>query len=153
MSFRSRLGLFFVLIVIVPMLAVAFLLFNLIGDSVNGRADARIGARHAVAIQLYMRERRAAAVALGEVGSDKRMQRLLLAGDKKAAAKRALALVKGQAIERIVLVKGSSVRFSRGDPTAIAPAIRSVVSQGPTRRNFGRLQVSVIDARRYARMT
>jgi len=155
-TFRNRLGLFFVLIVIVPMLAVAILLFNLIGRSVNGQADARVDAGHAAATQLYKRDRAAAQVALNEVGADPRLQELLLAGKKKAAADRALQLVREpRAIERIVLVKGSSVRFSRGDPSAIAPAFRPVVSkgEGSARRDLGRLQVSVVDAPRYARET
>ena len=154
MSFRNRLGLFFIVIVIVPMLAVAFQLFGLIGESVEGQANAGVVARHKVATQLYERYRRAAAVALTEVATDARMKKLLLVGNKKAAAERARQLVKGQAIERIVLVKGSSIRFSRGDPTAIAPAVRDVVSErGTTLTNLGALQVSVVDAGSFARET
>ncbi|HEX8157376.1 MAG TPA: diguanylate cyclase [Solirubrobacteraceae bacterium] len=154
MSFRNRLGLFFIVIVIVPMLAVAFQLFGLIGESVEGQANAGVVARHKVATQLYERYRRAAAVALTEVATDARMKKLLLVGNKKAAAERARQLVKGQAIERIVLVKGSSIRFSRGDTTAIAPAVRDVVSeQGTTLTNLGALQVSVVDAGSFARET
>ena len=41
MSFRARLTSFFILIVIVPMAAVGFLVFRLIGDSQTGKADAR----------------------------------------------------------------------------------------------------------------
>ena len=154
MSFRNRLGLFFIVIVIVPMLAVAFQLFGLIGESVKGQADAGVVARHEVATQLYVRNRQAAAVALKEVVTDARMRELLLAGKKKAAAERARELVKGRAIARIVLVKGSSVRFSRGKPTAIAPAVRDVDSKrGTTSTNIGKLQVSVVDAASYARDT
>ena len=42
MSFRTRLTSFFVLIVVVPMIAVAFLVFRLISDSEQGKADARV---------------------------------------------------------------------------------------------------------------
>ena len=45
MSFRNRLTLFFVAIVIVPMVSVAFVLFSLISDNENGKADARLAAR------------------------------------------------------------------------------------------------------------
>ena len=44
MSFRNRLTLFFVLIVVVPMVAVAFVLFRLIADNESGKADARLAA-------------------------------------------------------------------------------------------------------------
>ena len=43
--FLIPLALFFVLIVIVPMLAVAFLLFRLIDESAQGQAEAAIGQR------------------------------------------------------------------------------------------------------------
>ena len=52
-SFRTRLRLFFVLIVIVPMVAVTFIVFRLIGESENGQADARVAARQEAAIGLY----------------------------------------------------------------------------------------------------
>jgi sensor histidine kinase regulating citrate/malate metabolism len=41
-SFRSRLTLFFVAIVIVPMLVVTVALFRLIADNEQGQADARV---------------------------------------------------------------------------------------------------------------
>src|SRR5881275_460281 len=41
MSFRTRLTSFFILIVVIPMLAVGFLVFRLISDSEQGKADAR----------------------------------------------------------------------------------------------------------------
>ncbi len=47
MSFRNRLTLFFVAIVIVPMVSVAFVLFSLISDNEDGKADARLAARSA----------------------------------------------------------------------------------------------------------
>ena len=53
MSFRNRLTLFFVLIVVVPMVAVAFVLFRLIADNESGKADARLAATRGAAINLY----------------------------------------------------------------------------------------------------
>jgi len=41
MSFRTRLTSCFVLIVVLPMVAVGFLVFRLIADSAQGKADAR----------------------------------------------------------------------------------------------------------------
>jgi sensor histidine kinase regulating citrate/malate metabolism len=41
MSFRARLTIFFVLIVVVPMVAIGVLMFRLINDSEQGKADAR----------------------------------------------------------------------------------------------------------------
>src|ERR1700755_890036 len=56
-SFRTRLRLFFVLIVIVPMIAVTFIVFRLIAESENGQADARVAARQEHAISLYYEAR------------------------------------------------------------------------------------------------
>ncbi len=56
MSFRTRLTSFFVLIVVVPMIAVGFLVFRLIGDSAQGKADARANGLASVAVSLYESE-------------------------------------------------------------------------------------------------
>ena len=63
MSFRTRLTSFFVLIVVIPMLAVGFLVFRLISDSQQGKADARANGLATAAAQHLQSEsaRRAAA--------------------------------------------------------------------------------------------
>src|ERR1700759_2090420 len=53
MSFRTRLLSFFVVIVVVPMAAMAFLVFRLIDDSQSGKADARAEGVTAVAQSVY----------------------------------------------------------------------------------------------------
>ena len=65
MSFRNRLTLFFVLIVVVPMVAVAFVLFSLIATSESGKADARLAATNRAAINLYREDYNRANSALG----------------------------------------------------------------------------------------
>src|SRR5213078_664759 len=60
MSFRTRLTSFFVLIVVIPMLAVGFLVFRLIGDSQQGKADARANGVATAAASLYQSESLAA---------------------------------------------------------------------------------------------
>src|SRR5437764_11717351 len=56
MSFRTRLTGFFLLIVVVPMVAVGFLVFRLIGDSQQGKADARASGLASAATSLYQSE-------------------------------------------------------------------------------------------------
>ncbi len=56
MSFRNRLTLFFVVIVIVPMISVALVLFRLISDSETGKADAGVRARIELVHNLYVRD-------------------------------------------------------------------------------------------------
>ena len=52
MSFRARLTLFFFLIVIVPLISVAVIVFRLIGDNEHGQADARVAQAQTAAIGL-----------------------------------------------------------------------------------------------------
>src|SRR5437763_3526085 len=56
MSFRTRLTGFFVLIVVVPMIALAVVVFRLISDSQNGKADARASGLASAAASLYQSE-------------------------------------------------------------------------------------------------
>jgi diguanylate cyclase (GGDEF)-like protein len=148
-SFRNRLALFFVLIVIVPMLAVTVLLFRLVAQSENGKSSAGISAQHEVAKQLFREERgRAQTVIEQRISRDRVFVSALERGNRRRAAKRARQLVKSTDIERIVLVRGRRTVLRAGDRTAIAPAIRPV--QSSTRRSLGSLQVSVVDAKTYA---
>jgi hypothetical protein len=48
MSFRTHLFSFFVLILVVPMVAIGFLVFRLIGGSQQGKADARANGSRAL---------------------------------------------------------------------------------------------------------
>ena len=150
MSFRNRLALFFVLIVIVPMVAVTFLLFRLIAQSENGKSNAAISAQHEVAKQLFREQRDLAQVVIQEeISKDRVFVSSLEQGNRRRAGKRARQLVKFQNIERIVLVRGRRTVLQAGAPTAIAAAIRPVRSS--MQRSLGRLEVSVVDAKTYAR--
>src|SRR3712207_4995436 len=59
-SFRNRLRLFFTIIVIIPMVAVAAVLFRLVGASDESKADARLAEAQRAATGLYQ-ERQAEA--------------------------------------------------------------------------------------------
>src|ERR1700760_4904511 len=56
MSFRARLLTFFLLIVVVPMVAMGVLMFRLISDSQRGKADARASGLASAAASLYQSE-------------------------------------------------------------------------------------------------
>jgi diguanylate cyclase (GGDEF)-like protein len=149
-SFRNRLALFFVLIVIVPMLAVTFLLFRLIGQSETGKSNAAIAAQYRVAQRLFSEQRdRAYDVIDNEIRNDTVFVSSLQDGNRRRAAKRARQLVKFHTIKRIVVVRDGRIFLQAGKHTAIAPAIRRVESA--TKRSLGRLEISVVDARTYVR--
>lgn len=148
MSFRNRLALFFVLIVIVPMVAVAFLLFRLINTSATGQAEAKIAQQHKIAFNLFGEQGALAQSALKAVGNDRVFTSALQDGNTKRAQKRAEQLRRSRKLERIVFVRDGRVIVQAGDKRAIAPAVRRVVSASG--RALGRLEVSVIGARTYA---
>ena len=148
MSFRNRLALFFVVIVIVPMLAVAFLLFRLIDESAEGQAEAAISQRHTFASTLFRENRKLAGVAIKEVARDRVFSGSLQQGDIERAQRRAEQLLESRAIERIVFVKDGKAVVRAGDRLAVAPAVRNVVSEAD-RTPLGTLGVSVIDAPAY----
>ena len=149
MSFRNRLALFFVVIVIVPMLAVAFLLFGLIDRSENGQVEAAIAQQHRFAATLFREQRRLAQAAAKDVGRDRVFTASLRDGDIDRARRRAAQLLDSQAIERIVVVRDGEPIVRVGDKQAIAPAVQTVLSEEGG-RELGTLGVSVVDAPRYA---
>jgi diguanylate cyclase (GGDEF)-like protein len=147
-SFRNRLGLFFVLIVIVPMVAVAVLLFALVAKSEHTLGNADIGARQQLASDLFHEQWRAAQAPLETVAlHDDVLRAALLKGDVARARKRARQLLGPRRMTRIVFTKNGAVVFGVGDKTAIAPASLQLKSRSG---QLGDLQVSVVNARSYA---
>src|SRR2546429_279632 len=70
MSFRSRLTLFFLAIVVVPMISVGVLVFVLNADNETGKTDARVAEAQAVARGVYREAVTDAATALRRVAAD-----------------------------------------------------------------------------------
>src|SRR3954447_23312151 len=93
-SFRSRLLLFFMIIVIVPMVAVALVLFSITADSETGKADAQIAQGLRAAFAIYDGERSKARPKAQQVAGDPVLAAALTKGDR-AGVKRAIATVDG----------------------------------------------------------
>jgi len=145
-SFRNRLGLFFVLIVIVPMVAVAFLLFTLLARSERAVVNADLGSRQELAQRVFIDHRKAAEAPVRRAGLDAVFGAALQAGDVARAQRRARQLVASHDLERIVLFKDGDVVLKAGDKTALAPALVPFTSKT---KQFGQLGVSVVDASTY----
>jgi diguanylate cyclase (GGDEF)-like protein len=141
MSFRNRLTLFFVLIVVVPMVAVAFVLFRLIADNESGKADARLAAAKGSAINLYREDYNRANRAAEKIGGDVALAQALRTNDRQALEARLRALLTQERVRRIVISRGSQAIADVGSSTAVFPAARDLV--GPGSKSFGKLQVSV----------
>ncbi len=144
MSFRRRLTLFFVLIVIVPMLAVGLVMLSIVGSNERGKADAQLAADQRVALNLLRDARERAGDALSRLAEDQRLADALRGGDLRAAEARATALVGEGVARRVVLVRDARPVLDAGDPAAVAPATRELVDREG--RPYGLLQVSVTTA-------
>jgi diguanylate cyclase (GGDEF)-like protein len=151
MSFRSRLTLFFVLIVIVPMVSLTFVLFRLIADNENGKADAGIAARQETAINLFKLAVSDANAAAEQVGADVALATALRARDAPRAQDRARELLTKLNLKRLVITERSRTVVDVGAGNATFPAIRPLAS-ARGRTPFGRLEVSVQGPRAYARL-
>ena len=151
MTFHGRLRLFFTIIVIVPMVAIAVVLFTLTADSERGQADAAIATGLDVALSLYKDGRKAADDDLMRVAGDARLTSALAESDDAAARRRLRQLVRADrrvVAATVVDPQGQRVAAA-GSRRGVAPAVVRVTS--PTKDRLGTLSVSVTDARRLVR--
>jgi diguanylate cyclase (GGDEF)-like protein len=142
MSFRTRLTSFFVLIVVVPMVAVGFLVFRLIGQSEQGKADARANGLATAAASLYDGSSAAARSDAATIARDA----ALLTGPALRARLSALASQSG--IARVRMSAGSRTVADIGNRTAIAPGSATV--NAGSGRPLILISVSEITADTYA---
>src|SRR4051812_19876221 len=122
-SFRTRLRLFFLLIVIVPMVAVTFIVFRLIAESENGQADARVAARQETAISRYYDARgRADRLAAG-IGRDPPLARALHTRRPAEIARAARQLRRPTGAQRLMLSRDGTpdAGVREGPPALPAP--------------------------------
>jgi diguanylate cyclase (GGDEF)-like protein len=147
-NFRARLRLFFVLLVIVPMIALAVVLFTLTARSETGKADAGIAAGTRTAFSLYEERAAAAGPAVHDVAADPELTAALASGT--GIMQRLEQLVGGRS--DIVAIELRSSQQGRliaraGSPTGMAYKAAPLVT-GTQKR--GTLFVSVTDAHDFA---
>ena len=148
MSFRNRLTLFFVLIVVVPMIAVGFVLFHLIATNESGKADAKLAARQDTALALARAAHEDADAAARRIARDVDLAQALRAGDRPALEARMRALLGTGGAMRIVVFRGGRPFADVGSPTATFPASRTLVDR--SRGDVGVLAVAVQEPGDYA---
>jgi diguanylate cyclase (GGDEF)-like protein len=143
MSFRARLTTFFVFIVVVPMVAMGVLMFRLISDSQQGKADARANGLATAAASLYQSE---ATIARGDAAT---LARAVGALRGTALAAHFEAVARQAGLARATLSTGSETLANVGDPTAIAPG--AAVFKDPATGRVMTVAVSELTATQYAR--
>ena len=146
MSFRSRLLLFFMIIVIVPMIAVALVLFALTADSETGMADAAIAQGLRSAFAVYADDRASAGDELHRIAGDMPLTKALSRHNASAVRARLIALDAQVPGTRKIAVYDNSRKLvaALGAPDAVAPA---VAAPAPGGRRIGLVEVSVTSRR------
>jgi diguanylate cyclase (GGDEF)-like protein len=147
-SFRRRLAVFFVLLVIVPMVAMLSILLFISEDARRGKADARLASGLETALALYgeqLADGRAAARALAASPETAGA----VAGDQRARLRALVSreIASGEAVAVQVLDTGGTELAAAGPADAIAFGEVSLVDDG---QPMGSLRVSTIAASTFA---
>ena len=139
--------LFFVLLVVVPMIALALVVFTLTSRSETGKADAGIAAGSHTAFGLYEEAAAQAEPALRDVASDPSLKDALAAG-RPVDARLEQLVGAGSGIECIEFYSPDGKLQARAGPkTAVAPRAAPLDIGGEA---VGTLSVSVTDAGAFA---
>ncbi len=147
-SFRGRLRLFFAVIVVVPMIAVAIVLFQLVGANDTAKVNSRLAEAQVAATGLFNEERDNARAVVRQAESDVDLATAI--NDKKAADIRTQLskLASDAGIERIRLDVDGQGTFEVGRQDVVAPYVSDLAdSRG---RAIGRLTISTTTAPDYA---
>lgn len=149
MSFRARLTLFFVLIVLVPMASVGFLIFGLVSEVETATVDAAVVEQRQTVYNLYRQAIADAENAITSgVGPDLELSEAMREGDCQAARGRLQELVDHEHIARVGLVDQSGEQVcANGAHDALAPA--TIELEGG--ESVAKLEVSVTRAAGFGR--
>ncbi len=152
MTFRGRLRVFFAIIVIVPMIAIAVSLFSLTASSETGKADAGLATALTVAFSLYDEGRIAARSDLRQIAADPQLSSALARGDRAGVARRLRGIVeRDPQIVSATIALADEEAIRAGSPRGVAPATADLTrTSGGT---LGTLSVSVTDAEELAGTT
>jgi diguanylate cyclase (GGDEF)-like protein len=148
-SFRARLRLFFVVIVVVPMITMAIVLYQLIVASERSQTDARLSESQTVTQGVYKEEQRQAGEVADRIGSDQQLADALDADDRAAVQARLDTLRRrGDAGFAELQVDGKG-RFEAGSAPAVASAMRRLLDD--RRQPTGTLTVAMLSPDDFAR--
>ena len=146
-SFRNRLRLFFVVIVIVPMIVVALVLFQLVSRSEQSQTDAQLSAAQRVAQNLY-RESADRADAAGRAMVEDDGLRRAIVNEPGEIEERLGAAARAAGARRALLELQAQGRFEYGTQPGVASAGNALIDEGG--RPLGRLVTAVDTAATYA---
>ena len=147
MSYRSRLSLFFGLIVLVPMAAVTVLVVQLSSESRTGKADARLAGGLQTALTVYRDEQEANRRTGRAIVRDRSLAQALAGGRPEEVQAAVDRISRERKLRRLSITDARDLplaEFVSG--VAVAPV--ELTLQGP-RGRLGSIVVSGIDGREY----
>jgi diguanylate cyclase (GGDEF)-like protein len=150
LSFRRRLTLFFVLIVVLPMIALAVLVNEVAGDSESGKADARLAAGLETAISVYDRSVEEAEHAGSALGREPELAAALESGDSERVQSVAQRLAEEHGIAALQLVDPEGSELAAVDYT-LPFATSALELTGADGSTLGTLRASTTTVQSYAR--
>jgi diguanylate cyclase (GGDEF)-like protein len=149
-SFRARLTWFFIIIVILPMVAVSVVLFRLVADSERGKSDARLGQAQTSASGLFRDEEARAAQAGRRIGQSPELAAAIRADDADRIDRELATLAKRTGATRIELrLDGGGSHVYGADRQALAASETTLLDAGGSAA--GTLKVSTETVDRYVR--
>jgi diguanylate cyclase (GGDEF)-like protein len=146
-SYRSRLSLFFALIVIVPMIAVTVLVVQLSGESRTGKADARLASDLQTALVIYRDEQAANRRVAQRVARDVGLAAAVRA-ENPAAVRRAVSQLARKWHLTLVRVTDSAGKTLGQVVSGVPVGPATLALRGKT-GTLGSLSVSAVDGSEY----
>jgi GGDEF domain-containing protein/HAMP domain-containing protein len=150
MSFRNRLTVFFIVLVILPMIVVAAVGFVLASDSEQGKTDARLSEAQGSASGLFREYQDRAEQAAGAIARDRQLAAAIAGGRREVIQRRFNELAREQRVARGVMTLAQAGRFETGRGDALAPARTRLIDD--KQANAGQLTLSAISAQDYAEL-
>jgi diguanylate cyclase (GGDEF)-like protein len=147
-SFRSRLRLFFVVIVVVPLITIGVVLYQLIATADDSQTDARLAEAQNVALSLHDEEEEQARQAAESIGSRQGLSDAVDSGNSGAIQRRLRALGAANDARYVALELPGQEMIEAGTTPAVAPVRSRLVNDRG--RQAGVLTVSVTSPEQYA---
>jgi diguanylate cyclase (GGDEF)-like protein len=147
-SFRARLRLFFVVIVVFPMITIAVVLYQLIVASESSQTDARLAESQTVALGIYEEEQKEAGTLAERIGKDQQLADALDADDRPAVQQRLDTLTRRAGARHTLLKVDGSGQFDSGTLPGVATANRQLLD--PDQNPVGEVTVAMISPEEYA---
>jgi diguanylate cyclase (GGDEF)-like protein len=147
-TFRNRLRLFFFVIVVIPMLAVALVLFRLVSTSDDAEVDARLSQAQKSAAGLYDAEQQRSGAAAKSIAEDTGLQGAINAKRQAAIQARLEALASPEKANQALLELTGLGPFNYGNAPSVAGATTSLVDKDGNPK--GSLAVALLSAQAFA---